>query len=168
MTKVWPWKRREVSGGMKYLVTAFDDDGFEFYNNYHSYPVLYSYVVMKCREYVNPRVIVQHGIRAHAFSLKTCLEHYLKQTLPDGKYLVMVPSSDKVRNAFWKTKDGSVEISKDPRSDCYAADIGEFRGDFAGMILEIRREFPGRYFKVISDNGFIDIEEVTGEAHLVW
>lgn len=159
LTKVWPWKRRELSEGMKYLVTAFDDKGFEFYNNCHPHRVLYSYVVMKYREYKSPRTFIQHGITAHAFSLEACLAEYVKSIgLPVGNYLVMIPSSRPVREEFWKSK--GIELASDYRADCYAADIQEFGGDLANLVSEIRKEFSGRYFKATVTSTFVTIEEL--------
>ena len=76
LTKVWPWKRKQLSNGQKYLVTVTSPQGIEVYNHYHTHKVLFSYVVNKYRMDVSPLRSIHDEIDVHAFSLETAVEEY--------------------------------------------------------------------------------------------
>lgn len=156
MTKVWPWKRAELSGGMRYLVTVTNPQGVEVFNNYHSHKVLFSYIVMKYSEEVRPIRSYQDNLNIRAFSLSICIEDYLGKDLPDGTYMAMVPRDKKVSEAFWKVNADEVCTNhEDPRLDCYLADVSSYDGVLADLIADSHSMYPGRYFLIVVKDNFV-------------
>lgn len=157
---VWPWKRRTLSMGLKYLVTVTNPQGVEIYNNSHSHKILFSYVVSKYQAEVRPLKSWHDDLDVHAFSLATAIESYLGKTLPDGKYLVMIPSSKKVIENFWKEKADEVSMDHtDPHLDCYVANVTEFDGVLSYLVADSYLKYPGRYLLVTMSDGFTQTVE---------
>ena len=153
-TKVWPWKRKSVSEGMRYLVTVTNPQGIEVYNHSHSHKVLFSYVVNKYLEEISPLKSWNDLLDIRAFSMGTAVEHYLSPSLPDGRYLVMVPLNKRISEAFWKTKADDVAMDhEDPRLDCYVANVTAFEGSLSILIEDSSKIYPGRYFLVEMRDG---------------
>lgn len=160
MTKVWPWKRKQLSGSSKYLVTITNPQGVEVYNNYHTHTALFSHIVTKYLQDVAPLESYIEGLEVRAFSMATALETYLEPNLPDGVHLVMVPLNKKVSDEFWKTK--SLQISSDPedtRIDGYVTNVTGYDGVLEDLIADSYARYPGRYFLVVIKDGFAQSTE---------
>jgi hypothetical protein len=160
LTKVWPWKRKELSGGMKYLVTVTNPQGIEIYNHYHSHKVLFGYVVSNYEAQVNPLKSWHDEVDVHAFSLNTAVETYLSRNLSDGTYLIMIPLNKKVSETFWKAKADEVSMNhEDPHLDCYVANVSGYEGVLSHLIADSYSMYPGRYMLMIIKDGFAQSTE---------
>lgn len=160
LTKVWPWKRKQLSNGQKYLVTVTSPQGIEVYNHYHTHKVLFSYVVNKYRMDVSPLRSIHDEIDVHAFSLETAVEEYLSRSLPDGTYLIMAPLNTKISGEFWKLKADEVSMDHtDHHLDCYVANISTFEGSLTELVTDSYRRYPGRYMRMIVKDGFAQATE---------
>ncbi len=153
LTKVWPWKREEVSEKFKYLVTVTNPQGIEVYNHSHSHKVLFGYV----RDmYLNQRkpeevFLDETDVSVLSFSSETLVESYLETLLAkDGVYLVMVPSSLEAARKFWKEKFGH----PDSERECYAINVTA-HADIAGLVAESFARSPGRYYLMVIKDGFV-------------
>lgn len=156
LTKVWPWNRKEFSGGMKYIVTVTNPQGVEVFNNYHSHRVLFSYVVLKYNEEVRPICSYRDNLDIRAFSLAICVEDYLSKDLPDGTYMVMIPRDNKVSEAFWKVNSEEVCTNpEDHRLDCYIANVSHYEGVLSDLIADSHAMYPGRYFLIVVKDNYV-------------
>lgn len=160
LTKVWPWKRKALSAGQKYLVTVTNPQGIEIYNHYHTHKVLFDYVVLKYHEEVRPLKSWHDDVDVHAFSLDVAVESYLSSYLSDGTYLVMIPLNKKVAEAFWKVKADEVSMNhEDLRLDGYVANVSSFEGELPVLVAESYLKYPGRYIRVVIKDGFTQTSE---------
>lgn len=160
LTKVWPWKRNQLSCGQKYLVTVTSPQGIEVYNHHHTHKVLFNYVVSKYQAEVQPLKSWHDEVDVQAFSLATAAETYLSKGLSDGTYLIMIPVNKKVSEAFWKAKADEVSMDhSDPHLDCYVANVSAYDGVLSYLIADSYKMFPGRYMLMIVKDGFAQSTE---------
>lgn len=153
---VWPWRRKELSEGFKYLVTVTNPQGIEVYNHNHSHKILFSYVVNKYRDDFEPLRSWHDDFDVHAFSLSSAIESYLKSIFRNGQYLCMIPSGKKVSEEFWKTKAEEVSMDHlDPHLDCYLANVTEYQGVIENLVKDSSKMFPGRYLLITVKDGFV-------------
>lgn len=154
-TKVWPWMRKKVSGGVKYLVTVTTPQGVEIYNNYHTHKVLFNYVVEKYKEDLNPLPSTELPLKA--FSLATALEMYLCQFLVDGMNLVFIPRDKDVSKNFWsKAADQITADHWDSRLDCYVINL---TGCAESPKTLVENGPRGRYILIYVEDGFVKSTE---------
>lgn len=152
---VWPWMRKKVSGGVKYLVTVTNPQGFEIYNNYHTHSVLFKYVIDRFEETMSP--LPASELPLLAFSLETALEKYLHEFLPEGMNLIYIPRDREVSKNFWsKAADEFTTDHEDVRLDCYAINLS---GCGESVQTLIKNGPPGRYILISVEDGFVKYTE---------